>query len=100
MPEEPLPASRRASSGLGGTSTSRLVPNLIAVARMRNRRTVQLASEPECSSVLSATPPLFSSHQGCPASRRGTLSTAMERVIRVERTRAGKVGASGHSEPV
>jgi hypothetical protein len=95
---------RRASSGLGSTSTSRLVPNLFAAARMRNRRTENLASEPDIfSSVLSATPPLFSSHQGCvlsQANRRGTLSTAVERVIQVERKRAGKVRASGHSKPM
>ena len=88
---------RRASSGLGSTSTSRLVPNLFAAARMRNRRTENLASEPDIkSSVLSATPPLFSSHQGCVSA----ISTAMERVIRNQRKRAGKVRASGHSKPM
>ena len=88
---------QRASSGLGSTSTSRLVPNLFAAARMRNRRTENLASEPDIkSSVLSATPPLFSSHQGCVSA----ISTAMERVIRNQRKRAGKVRASGHSKPM
>ena len=90
--------SRRASSGMGGTSTSRLVPNLSAAARVRSRRAEAHDSESDVSSVLSATPPMFASHQGSvssqgspPTARPGTLSTAMERVIRVERKRAGEV---------
>ena len=107
MLEVPLPVSQRASSGLRCTSTSRLVPNqhqgalALFAARVRSRRTEQHARESDASSsVLSATPPLFSSHQGYVSSQTSTssrpcnISTAMERVMRVERMRAGKVRAT------
>jgi hypothetical protein len=113
MLEVPLPVSQRASSGLRCTSTSRLVPNqhqgalALFAARVRSRRTEQHARESDASSsVLSATPPLFSSHQGyvssqtSPSSRPCSISTAMERGMRVERMRAGKVRATSRPKPV
>ena len=92
-------ASSRARSGLGGITTSRLVPNLAAAARFRGIH-VEYDSESDVS-VASATPPpskaLFGSRpgsgptqEGSAIARSGSLSTAMERVIRVERKRAGK----------
>jgi len=118
MLEVPLPFSQRASSGLRCTSTSRLVPNnqgalALFAARVRSRRTEPHACESDAnSSVLSATPFLFSSHQGCvssqtspsshtlPPASPGSISTAMDRVMRVERMRAGKVRVTSRPKPV
>ena len=92
----PMPAWRPAS---------RLVPNHSVAARVRQMRADQHGTSLS-SSELSATPDMFASHHGSvsshsgPPSRPGTLSTAMERVIRVERKRAGKVRATGLAEPV
>jgi hypothetical protein len=86
----PMPAWRPAS---------RLVPNHSVAARVRQMRADQHGTSLS-SSELSATPDMFASHHGSvsshsgPPSRSGTLSTAMERVIRVERKRAGKVRAT------
>jgi hypothetical protein len=111
MLQAPLPVSQRASSGLRCTSTSRLVPNqhtgalALFAARVRSRRTEQHARESDAS-ALSATQTLFSSHQGCmssqtsPSSRPCSISTAMERIMRVERMRAGKVRATSRPKPV
>jgi hypothetical protein len=89
-------ASWRASSGLGGTSTSRLVPNLSAAPRVRSGRGQQHDSESDASLLLtplkSASHPWPVSIQGSPHSR-----STYDRVVRVERKRAGKVRATGRA---
>jgi len=100
------PSSRasRANSGLGGTSTSRLVPRGYGESRplypslgMRDARWHEKIGISENDS---STPPpgremIGTSYESQTSSAPRTgglgLSTAMERVIRLERKRAGKV---------
>ena len=89
-------ASWRASSELGGTSTSRLVPNLSAAPRVRSGHAGQHDSESDASLLLtplkSASHPWPVSIQGSPHSR-----STYDRVVRVESKRAGKVRAAAQA---
>ena len=96
-------ASSRAIAGLGGTSSSRLVAAARSNPGLTMRQPVQDDSEDSLSqeSMLSWTggailgyppqAPLTRETGLTSTARQGTVSSAMERVIRLERARAGKV---------
>jgi len=95
--------SSRAIAGLGGTSSSRLVAAARSNPGLTMRQPVQDDSEDSLSqeSMLSWTgggilaypphAPLTHAAGLTSTARQGTVSSAMERVIRLERARAGKV---------